>query len=190
MARWEPGSRERLQGAAIELFGEQGFQATTVADIASRAGVNKRTFFRHFADKRDVLFTGAADLEALLLGRIVEAPSHLAPLDAIVEALTAYGADSVIPRHYLRQRQAVIAASPELMERELIKIDSLTRAFAAGLRHRGVDEPAADLAAQAGAIIFRISHSRWAEADDGTDMAQIARNVLAQFRTAVGSGPI
>jgi AcrR family transcriptional regulator len=158
MTRWEPGSRERLQGAALDLFSRQGFENTTVAEIATQAGVNRRTFFRHFTDKRDVLFAGAAELEALLVGRTVDAQSNLAPLDAIVAALAAIGTDSMVPRHYLRQRQAVIAASPELMERELIKFDSLSAAFADGLRQRGVDDPTAGLAAQAGVSILRTAY--------------------------------
>jgi len=117
MARWQPGSRERLQGAALDLFSQQGYDSTTVAEIAALAGVTKRTFFRHFADKRDVLFAGAGELEAVLAGAIVEAPRELAPLDAISAALAATRADSMVPRQYLRQRQTVIGASPELMER-------------------------------------------------------------------------
>jgi AcrR family transcriptional regulator len=187
MTRWEPGSRERLQGAALDLFSKQGFENTTVAEIATQAGVNRRTFFRHFTDKRDVLFAGAAELEALLVGRTVDAQSNLAPLDAIVAALAAIGTDSMVPRHYLRQRQAVIAASPELMERELIKFDSLSAAFADGLRQRGVDDPTAGLAAQAGVSILRTAYSRWAEADDGAEMGQIAHDVLAGFRAAVAA---
>jgi len=187
MARWEPGSRERLQGVALDLFSERGFENTTVAEIATRAGVDKRTFFRHFTDKRDVLFAGAAELEALLLGRIVEAQSDLPPLDAIVAAMAAVGTDSMVPRHYLRQRQAVVAASPALMERQLIKFDSLAAVFADGLRQRGVDDPTAGLAAQAGISIFRTAYSRWAETDDGADMGQIANDVLTGFRTAVAT---
>jgi AcrR family transcriptional regulator len=185
MTRWEPGSRERLQGAALELFSEQGFEDTTVGEIAARVGVTTRTFFRHFADKRDVLFAGAGDLEAVLSERIVEAPNDLAPLDAITAALATIGTDSMAPRRYLRQRQAVIAASPELMERELIKFDALTNAFAAALRRRGVDDPTATLAAQAGMTVFRTAYTRWVEADDDADMAQIVHDVLVGFRAAV-----
>jgi AcrR family transcriptional regulator len=187
MARWEPGSRERLQAAALDLFSEQGFEDTTVGEIAARVGVTTRTFFRHFADKRDVLFAGAAELEALLSERIIQAPADLSPMDAIAAALATFGTDSMVPRQYLRQRQAVIAASPELMERELIKFDSLSAAFADGLRQRGVDDPTAGLAAQAGVSILRTAYSRWAEADDGAEMGQIAHDVLAGFRAAVAA---
>ncbi|MGC8466043.1 MAG: TetR family transcriptional regulator [Acidimicrobiales bacterium] len=187
MARWEPGSRERLQGVALDLFNERGFEDTTVADIATQAGVNKRTFFRHFTDKRDVLFAGAAELETLLLGRIVEAQSDLAPLDAIAAALAVVGTDSMVPRHYLRLRQAVIAANSALMERQLIKFDSLTAVFTDGLRQRGIDDPAAGLAAQAGISVFRTAYSRWVEADEAADMGEIVHDVLTEFRSAVAS---
>jgi AcrR family transcriptional regulator len=185
MARWEPGSRERLQGAALDLFSQQGYDSTTVAEIAARAGVTKRTFFRHFADKRDVLFAGAAELEAVLAEGIVQAPRDLAPLDAIIAALAAAGADPVVPRRYLRQRQTVIGASPELMERELIKFDSLALAFAGALRRREVDTLTASLAAQAGISIFRTAYRRWVQSGDDEDMGPLVRDVLAQFRAAV-----
>jgi AcrR family transcriptional regulator len=184
MARWQPNSRERLQGAALELFSEQGFESTTVADIAGRVGVTTRTFFRHFADKRDVLFAGARDLESLLTEQIVEAPSELGPLDAIAAALAAFGTESTVPRHYLRQRQAVIASSAELTERELMKFDALAAAFCGGLHRRGVTEPAASLAAHAGITIFRSAYARWTS-DDTTDMATIVNDVLDEFRAAV-----
>jgi AcrR family transcriptional regulator len=187
MARWEPGSRERLQWAALELFSEQGFENTTVAEIAARVGVDRRTFFRHFADKRDVLFAGAEDLQALLAERTAQAPSDLAPLDAIATALAAIGTDSMVPRAAQRQRQAVIAASPELMERELIKFDALTAAFADGLRRRGIDDPTARLAAQAGMTVFRTAYGRWVDAEDEDDMAHIVDDVLAGFRAAVAA---
>jgi AcrR family transcriptional regulator len=185
MARWEPGSRERLQGAALDLFSEQGFEDTTVGEIAARVGVTTRTFFRHFADKRDVLFAGAADLEALLSERIIQASADLTPMDAIAAALATFGTDSTVPRQYLRQRQAVIAASPELMERELIKFDALATAFAAALRQRGIKDPTASLAAHAGTTVFRTAYKRWVESDNGTNMATIVHDVLLELRAAV-----
>jgi AcrR family transcriptional regulator len=185
MARWEPGSRERLQGAALDLFTEQGFEDTTVGEIAAQVGVTTRTFFRHFIDKRDVLFAGAADLEASLSERIIQAEADLSPMDAITTALATFGTDSTVPRRYLRQRQAVIAASPELMERELIKFDALATAFAAALRQRGIEDPAASLAAQAGTTVFRTAYKRWVESDNGTNMATIVHDVLLELRAAV-----
>lgn len=187
MARWEPGSRERLQQAALDLSREQGFENTTVAEIAARVGVTKRTFFRHFADKREVLFAGAEDLQALLVEEIARAPSELPPLGAIAGALAAVDWHAMAPRTSLRQRQAVIAASPDLMERELIKFDALTAAFADALRRRGIDDSVAQLAAQAGITVFRTAYERWIDADDEKDMAQITDDVLAELRAAVAA---
>ena len=187
MARWKPGSRERLQEAALDLFTEQGFENTTVAEIAARVGVTKRTFFRHFADKRDVLFAGADDFQRLLVEGTVQAPSELAPLEAIAAALAAFDWQAMAPRAAQHQRQAVIAASPELMERELIKFDALTAAFADGLRRRGIDDPTASLAAHAGITVFRTAYGRWVDADDDDEMPQIVDDVLAGLRAAVAA---
>jgi AcrR family transcriptional regulator len=153
--------------------------------LAAAVGVTTRTFFRHFADKRDVLFAGAEDLRSSLEAQIVQAPARLGPLDAIATALATFGTESVVPRRYLRQRQAVIAASPELTERELIKFDALANAFTNALRQRGIDDRIASLAGQAGVAVFRTASKRWIDADDGTDMAQLVHDVLKTFRAAV-----
>ena len=91
MARWEPNARGRLEQAALELYGERGFEQTTVAEIAKRAGLTERTFFRHFADKREVLFWGAGALQELLVGTVASAPDSAAPIDAVAAALEAAG---------------------------------------------------------------------------------------------------
>src|SRR5262245_28511214 len=148
MARWEPDSRDRLRQAALDLYGERGFESTTVAEIAKRAGLTERTFFRHFADKREVLFAGSEALEELLVRTVVEAPASLAPLDAVGAGLEALG--EVLPERAetSRARQAIIDANPELQERELIKLAALSRALAGALRERGAGQ--ADLIAEVG----------------------------------------
>lgn len=187
VARWQPGSRERLQKAALDLFTEQGFERTTVGEIAERVGVNKRTFFRHFPDKREVLFAGADDLQSTLVDAIAHAPAQLAPLEAIAAVLAAIDWQQTAPLDALRQRQAVIAASPELMERELMKFDALTAAFADGLRRRGTDDAASRLAAHAGMAVFRTSFERFIDDENIDDMAQIVDDVLAGLRAAVAA---
>lgn len=187
MPRWKPGSRERLQAAALDLFSQQGFQNTTVSEITGRVGVTTRTFFRHFADKRDVLFAGADEFQQLLVQATVHAPSELSPLEAITAALVAFDWQTMAP--YAAQRQAAITASPELMERELIKFDTLTAALADGLRRRGTDDSTASLAAQAGMTVFRTAYLRWAQADNHSDMDQIVNDVLAGLRAAVTARP-
>jgi AcrR family transcriptional regulator len=136
MTRWEPDARGRLAQAALELYGERGFEQTTVAEIAKRAGLTERTFFRHFADKREVLFVGADDLQELLARTVADAPDSAAPIDAVAAGLLAAAALLQERQAFSRQRQALIAANPELQERELIKLATLASALADTLRRR------------------------------------------------------
>src|ERR1700679_3610996 len=145
MGRWEPDARGRLAQAALALYGERGFEQTTVAEIAARAGLTERTFFRHFADKREVLFAGADALRELLVSTVAKAPESLAPIDAAATGLQAAGALIQEGGELAQQRQAIIASSAELQERELIKLASLAAALAEVLRRRGVGDPTASL---------------------------------------------
>jgi AcrR family transcriptional regulator len=173
MSRWEPDARGRLERAAMELFLERGFEQTTVTEIASRAGLTQRTFFRHFADKREVLFGGSGALQELLVSTLASAPESAAPIDAVAAALEAAAALLQERREYSRQRQAVIAENPELQERELIKLAALSAALADALRRRGVTEPAASLAAEAGVAVFRIAIERWQDETSQQDLPQL-----------------
>jgi AcrR family transcriptional regulator len=186
MGRWEPNARGRLAQAAFALYGERGFEQTTVAEIAERAGLTERTFFRHFADKREVLFAGAATLQELLVSAVAGAPDSGAPIDAVAAGLDAAGAFIQEGRELARQRQAIIAASAELQERELIKLASLASALADALRERGVEDPAASLTAEAGIAVFRIAFERWVEETD-QDLPRLMRESLDQLR-AVTAG--
>ena len=137
MSRWEPNARGRLEQAALELFVERGFEQATVAEIAQRAGLTERTFFRYFADKREVLFAGAGALQEFLVRAVAQAPDTATPLEAIAAALQAAAPLFAERGDYPRRRQAVIAANAELRERELIKLAALAAAMAAALRERG-----------------------------------------------------
>ncbi len=183
MGRWEPDARGRLMKAAFELYGERGFEQTTVAEIAERAGLTERTFFRHFADKREVLFGGAGALQDLLVSTVVNAPDGLAPIEAAAAGIEAAGAAIQEGGELPRQRQAIIDASAELQERELIKLASLASALAEALRGRGVTEPAASLAAEAGIAVFRIAFERWIEETGGQDLPGLMRESLDELRT-------
>src|SRR5580704_9638187 len=143
MGRWQPNARGRLMHAAFALYGERGFEQTTVAEIAERAGLTERTFFRHFADKREVLFAGAEALQELLVSAVTEAATSSAPIEAVAAGLQAIGTFIQEGGDLARQRQAIIASSAELQERELIKLASLATALAEALRRRGVDGPVA-----------------------------------------------
>jgi len=187
MARWEPDSRGRLRTAAIELYGERGFEQTTVAEIARRAGVTERTFFRHFADKREVLFAGSETLEEALVRTVAAAPEGVPALDVVGAGLEALGAQLPTERAVSAQRQAIISANAELRERELIKLASLTTALAAALRERGLDETAASLTAEIGIAVFRVAFERWIAPGEERDFAALVHESLAQVR-AVAAG--
>jgi AcrR family transcriptional regulator len=187
MTRWEPNGRGRLELAALALYGERGFENTTVAEIAARAGLTERTFFRHFADKREVLFSGADTLLELLVSNVAAAPDSIAPIDVVGAALEAAGALLQQRREYARQRAAIIAANAELRERELIKLASLASAIADALRRRGVADPAASLSAEAGIAVFRIAFERWVDETNQRDLPELIRDSLDELK-AVTAG--
>ncbi len=187
MTRWEPNGRGRLELAALALYGERGFEHTTVAEIAARAGLTERTFFRHFADKREVLFSGAGALQELLVSSVAAAPESVAPLDAVGAALEVAGAFLEQRREYAGQRAAIIAANTELRERELIKLASLASAIADALRRRGVADPAASLSAEAGIAVFRIAFERWVQETNDRDLPELIRDSLDELK-AVTAG--
>ena len=187
MGRWEPNARGRLLQAALELYGERGFEQTTAAEIAQRAGLTERTFFRHFADKREVLFAGAEALRDLLVSAVADAPDSAAPIDAAVAGIEAAGAAIQEGGDLARRRQTIIAASAELQERELIKLASLASALADELRRRGVPEPAASLTAEAGIAVFRIAFDRWILDPGQQDFPQLIRESLEALK-AVTAG--
>jgi AcrR family transcriptional regulator len=188
MSRWEPNARERLAQAALDLYAERGFEQTTVAEIAKRAGLTERTFFRHYADKREVLFAGAGDLQEVMVSAVLDAPGSAAPLDAVAAALEAGGGALAERREFSRQRQAVIAASVELRERELIKLASLAAALAEALRRRAVAEPAASLTAEAGIAVFRIAFERWVDETNDRDVVALIRASLDELRVVTAGG--
>ena len=161
MARWEPNARERLSKAAMELFFERGYGRTTVEDIAERAGLTERTFFRYFADKREVFFWGSNALEQRIVAAIAGEPAEVSAFDAVASALAATGEFFDQRRAFAKQRQALVTAHPELHERELIKLASLAAAIAECLRRRGVAEATASLAAEVGIAVFKIGFERW-----------------------------
>jgi len=183
MGRWQADARGRLEQAALALYGERGFEQTTVAEIAERAGLTERTFFRYFADKREVLFSGAGALQELLVSSVASAPDSAAPIDAIFAALESAGALLQERRGFSLKRQAVIAANAELQERELIKLATLASALGDALRRRGVREPAASLAAETGITVFRIAFERWINDTSQRDLPQHIRESLAELKT-------
>ena len=181
MSRWEPNARGRLEQAAAELFAERGFDETTVADIAARAGLTERTFFRHFADKREVLFSGQELFTSAVVTAVAAAPGTATPVEAVAAGLDAAG-DLLQGRAGLApQRQVIIDAHPELQERELIKMARLGTAIAATLRERGVAEPEATLAADTGIAVLRIAFARWLEEGVARPLPEVMRETLGEL---------
>lgn len=165
MPRWEHGSKERLQQAALELFAEQGFQHTSAVQIAQRARVTTRTFFRYFADKKDVVFADAELLSAALVQGVLEDADVAHPLRTVVRTLAGFDWLGLGSLEVLRQRDEMIAANPGLLERELIKQDQLAEALGRALQQRGVDSLTAEVAARVGIDVFRIAYRRWLAGD-------------------------
>ncbi len=168
--------------AALGLFAERGFDQTTAGDIAERAGVTERTFFRHFTDKREVLFDGTHTMERIARDATVEAPPGLAPLDAAMAGVTA-GAALLDDRHdHSVRRSMIIASHPSLRERELLKLAALSAGVGEALRERGVPEPAATLAAQSAVTAFQVAFTRWVEQDHPPTIATCIADAAAALR--------
>ena len=188
MARWDPDAEERLRTAAVELFLEHGYENVTVAQIADRAGLTRRTFSRYFTDKRDVLFAGSDQLPELLADAVRRVAPDVAAFEAVVDALTDVAgvlADRVA--EHAPQRRSVIAASPELQERGHAKFAAVAAALASALRERGADPSTAQLFADVGIAIFRRGFDRWIDAPDEADLALRIREAAAQLSTAAAT---
>jgi AcrR family transcriptional regulator len=190
MGRWEPNAQGRLEQAAMELFSERGYEQTTVAEIAARAGLTERTFFRHYADKREVLFGGSMHFRENFVGTLAAAPASLTALEAVTAAVQAAGAalDEFRGREFALARQRVIVANPELRERELIKLADVTAGMAEALRARGVEEPDASMTAELGMAVFRVAFERWLAAGEERELSELITEALASVAATVRAG--
>lgn len=187
MARWEPGAPERLLKAALELFATRGFEQTTAAEIAQSVGLTERTFFRHFSDKREVLFYGQHLFVQAFLAGVDAAPPGASPIEIVASTLRSGG--SFFPderRADSRTRQSVIDENPALKEREQHKLASLAATVADALRARGVNELAATLAAETGSTVFGIAFTQWIREGEGRSLADIAADVLRELLDLTG----
>jgi AcrR family transcriptional regulator len=194
MARWQPNASDRLVQAALDLYTERGYENTTVIDISQRAGLGKSTFFRHFPDKREVLF-GRGRMDELLFDAIVAAAPTASPLEAVAEALDAASREvfTAERREFIGRRQAVIATSPELQEREALKNVGLVASMTGALKQRGVPDLTSRVVAELGALASTIAYGTWSQTSGGDDFGTIARQVLtdvqesAQFALSLNS---
>jgi AcrR family transcriptional regulator len=188
MVRWEPDSPARLMEAALTLFSERGYDETTVAAIAERAGLTERTFFRHYADKREVLFPATGQFEAAVLDAVAAAPAEVGPLDAAAAGVQGAAAWLDGRRPFARRRAAVIDANRELRERELAKLDALAGAVADALRGRGVADPTAGLTAETAMAVFRVAFARWAKEPGDATLSELSRDSFAELRAVTAAG--
>ncbi|OJY37782.1 TetR/AcrR family transcriptional regulator [Pseudonocardia sp. 73-21] len=187
MGRWQSGARDRLERAALELFAEHGFAETTVPQITARAGLTTRTFFRHFADKREVLFAGEDGIPAVVAGFVADAPPALAPMEVVVHGLRTVMTPLFEDRlDYLRMRRAVMAEDEGLHERELRKLAHLSEVIGRELRRRGADDLTAALAAALAVTVFNVSLTRWLEADGEPALAAVVDETLAVLHSVAG----
>ena len=193
MARWEPDARGRLERAALDLYAEQGFDQTTVAEIAQRAGLTKRSFFNHFADKPEVLFWGHQVLQEVYEDSIAAAPVGATPMEVLAAALQDAAALHEPRPDLIRRRHLVIAAHPTLQEREHLKRATVAETITSALRRRGTDEPTARLLGETGPAIFKVAYDRWVSdaTYDGRlgELVAEALTLLETVAAAVGPQP-
>lgn len=182
MSRWKPDARGRLEQAAYELFLDRGYEETTVADIAARAGLTERTFFRHYSDKREVLFGGSAVLKDELVRTLDALPSRLPTIEAVRIAVEAVSRLMHGRRVLARERQRIVTAHADLQERGLIKRATLTAAIAQALKQRGVPESAASLAADMGMAVFHIGFERWLDDPADRELVEIVHEGFDQLK--------
>jgi AcrR family transcriptional regulator len=172
----------------MALYGERGFENTTVAEIAERAGLTERTFFRHFADKREVLFWGAGALQDLLVNAVAGAPETATPIEAVAAALDAAAALFEEGRAGSMRRQRVINANTELRERELIKLATLASALADALRRRGVPDPTAGLTGETAIAVLKVAFERWVDESNHEQLRQLIRDSLTALKAITAGG--
>ena len=186
MPRWEPDASGRMQAAALDLFAERGYAATTVEDVAARAGVTTRTFFRHFADKREVLFGGGEAFQQRFVDALAAVPPGVPPLTALATAVRRVCEGFDGQQEHARRRSRVIAAHPELRERELAKLAEVAAALAAALRDAGVLDLLAAVSAETAVGVFRTAFDAWVDEDEQRELTAVLDEALAALRALTG----
>lgn len=184
MARWDPGTEERLTKAALELYAEHGYDNVTVTQIAERAGITRRSYFRYFADKREVLFAGSERLPAAVHDAVLAADEAAAPLSAALSAVADAGTRLVEHVENSATRRAVIAASGELTERERTKLAAVTTAIYEALQCRHVEPRTAKLVSQVATIAFQNAFDLWIDGQGSKDFTSCLRAVTDDLRDA------
>ncbi|WP_067900489.1 TetR/AcrR family transcriptional regulator [Nocardia vaccinii] len=188
MPRWDPRAEERLRAAALELYSERGYENVTVADITERAGLTRRTFFRYFTDKRDVLFAGSERLAPALAEAVLSADDALSPFEAMLAGFVRVG-DLLAERvpANAAQRREIVRSSPELRERERTKFAAVADSLADALERRGAPVAEASLLAQVGVAIFLVAFARWTDDGQSTRFADFVHEVSAELAAHLGA---
>jgi AcrR family transcriptional regulator len=188
MPRWKPDAKQRLVVAALGLFAEQGYDDTTVTEIAERAGLTRSTFFRHFADKREILTAGQTTLSRLLAEGIDAAPADATPLAAVAAGLErASGEMTAFNRELSPLLHAAIEANEELQRRDALKSMGMAEAMVEALKRRAVPESTAQVAAGLGVLAFRLGYTRWADPsrdDNPGELTDLTREAFDELRAA------
>jgi len=186
MARWAPEAKTRLQQAAMALFVERGYSEVTVAGIAERAGLTKRSFFNHFADKREVLFADGDEFIASIAEHLAELDAALGPLDAALAALTDGGQSLAVYADGAAIRRQIINSTPELQERNLVKLAALTQTITDSLIERGAPSRTAVLTAHAAMTVFNTAYDDWIDQPEA-DFADLMSRAHAELVASLTS---
>ena len=169
----------------MELVEQQGFEATSAVQIAERAGVTTRTFFRYFPDKKEIFFADSEALNEALVQELLQAGDLSRPLRAVISTLAGHDWEQLGSREMLRRRSQVIASNPALLERDLIKQRRMADGFREALCERGIDPEIAELASDTGSQVFRMAYRRWLESDEDTDLPTIVENMVSLLAAVV-----
>ncbi|MDN4646760.1 TetR/AcrR family transcriptional regulator [Curtobacterium sp. PsM8] len=183
--RWAPDARGRLERAAFELFAEQGFAATTVPQITARAGLTTRTFFRHFADKREVVFAGD-EIPTTAARLIAEAPADVEPVEVIRRVLHQVAAARFDDNHAQTAAwRRIVESNDELRDRDARKRADLVRAARGAFVERGETPLQAAVLAELGVLVFQVALDTWAGAEpESRSMSATIDEVLAALPLA------
>lgn len=185
MVRKAENARERFESAAYSLFGEQGYAATTVPEIAAKAGLTERTFYRYFTDKREVLFWRAGVHQLTIINEIARAPAGIHPLTMVAHAIEAVAPFIDSHRPFVKLRQLLISTHGDLQERELMKLHMLASAVDLALRQRGIQPSLSRVIAEMGAAIWKVALENW-RADEGEgNFASHVQAALTEFRAGL-----
>ena len=187
MPRSGAAARDRLERAALELYSERGYDQTTTAQIAASAGVTERTFFRHFTDKREVLFNIEGRLNEALVAALADVPANMPPSAVVLQAFRGMVAALEDNRALAEARHRVIAATPALRERELAKAAAMSLIVADALRARGLPDGQATLLAQVGTTALGHAVHAWVS-DPFGDLDALIVQAFADLRDHFDAG--